>query len=142
MNQIQEEIAKALEQLAGKTLLTEAAVAKKIRENLKLEGKNKAGLSFHDIEEAVFYLEENKTLHYTVHLNSANDILIKSGEVAAGLESDARKRRLSSEKAMTVLTNSDVKHALDNKKSCGTKPHKKRTEKKRMNVNASWDEWE
>lgn len=93
MNQIQEEIAKALEQLAGKTLLTEAAVAKKIRENLKLEGKNKAGLSFHDIEEAVFYLEENKSLHYTVHLNSANDILIKPGEAAAGLESDAREDR-------------------------------------------------
>ena len=94
MNLIQDEIAKALVQLSEKSLITEAVVAKKIRENLKLEGKNKAGLCFTDIEEAVMYIEENNNLHFAVHLNSANDILIKQSEKAAGLEGDARKRRL------------------------------------------------
>ena len=56
MNLIQDEIAKALVQLSEKSLITEAVVAKKIRENLKLEGKNKAGLCFTDIEAAVIYI--------------------------------------------------------------------------------------
>lgn len=141
MNQIQEEIAKALVQLSEKALITEAAVAKKIRENLKYNGKNKAGIPFQDIEEAVNYIEENNNLHYAVHLNSANDILIKTAEKAAGLDADARKRRLASEKSMSVLTNGDVKAALSGQTGA-SKPYQKRTEKKRLNVNRNYEDWE
>ncbi len=141
MNQIQEEIAKALVQLSEKALITEAAVAKKIRENLNFNGKTKAGLCFQDIEEAIFHIEENKNLHYSVHLNSANDLLLKKSEKAEGLNPDARKRRLASEKSMSVLTSGDVKSALSGKPD-GSKPYKKRTEKKRMNINKNFDDWE
>lgn len=141
MNQIQEEIAKALVQLSEKSLITEAVAAKKIRENLKFDGKQKAGLCFQDIEAAIFYIEENNNLHYAVHLNSANDILIKQSEAAAGLDTDSRKRRLQSEKSMSVLTNGDVKAALSGSAS-GSKPYKKRTDKKRLNVNKNYDDWE
>ena len=56
MTNIQEQIAAALIQLSEKSLITEAILAKKIRDNIKLNGKNKAGLPFRDIEEAVFYM--------------------------------------------------------------------------------------
>lgn len=141
MNQIQQEIAKALVQLSEKALITEAVAAKKIRENLKFDGKPKAGLCFSDIEAAVFYIEENNNLHYSVHLNSANDILIKQSDAASGLDAEARKRRLASEKSMSVLTNGDVKAALSGNAS-GAKPYKKRTEKKRLNVNKNYDDWD
>ena len=145
MNLIQYEIAKALVQLSEKSLITEAVVAKKIRENLKLEGKNKAGLCFTDIEAAVIYIEENNNLHFALHLNSANDILIKQAEKAAGLEGDARKRRLASEKSMSVLTNGDIKKAQDGKSGGGKngpKPHSKRTDKKKLNINKNYDDYE
>ena len=145
MNLIQDEIAKALVQLSEKSLITEAVVAKKIRENLKLEGKNKAGLCFTDIEAAVIYIEENNNLHFALHLNSANDILIKQAEKAAGLEGDARKRRLASEKSMSVLTNGDIKKAQDGKSGGGKngpKPHSKRTDKKKLNINKNYDDYE
>ena len=145
MNQIQEEIAKALVQLSEKSLFTEAILAKKIRENIKLQGKQKAGLVFTDIEAAVYYIEENNNLHFALHLNSANDILIKQAPVASGLESDARKRRLASEKSMSVLTNGDVKKAQESKSGGGKngpKPHSKRTDKKRLNINKDYDDYE
>lgn len=145
MNQIQEEIAKAILQLSEKSLITEALVAKKIRDNIKLQGKQKAGLVFTDIEAAILYIEENNNLHFTLHLNSANDILIKQAETATGLEGDARKRRLASEKSMSVLTNGDVKKAQESKSGGGKngpKPHSKRTDKKRLNVNRNYDDYE
>lgn len=141
MTNIQEQIAAALIQLSEKSLITEAILAKKIRDNIKLNGKNKAGLAFRDIEEAVFYIEENNNLHYALHLNSANDILIKQEEKASALDPDSRKRRLSSEKSMSILTNGDVKSALSGN-AVGSKPYKKRTDKKRLNVNKNYDDYE
>ena len=146
MNQIQEEIVKAILQLSEKSLITEAIVAKKIRENIKLQGKQKAGLVFTDIEAALYYIEENNGLHLALHLNSANDILIKQAEAVCGLEGDARKRRLASEKSMQVLTNGDVKKARESKSSGGgkngPKPHSKRTDTKKLNVNRNYDDFE
>ena len=145
MNQIQEEIAKAILQLSEKALITAALVAKKIRENIKLQGKQKAGLVFTDIEAAITNIEENNKLHFALHLNSANDILIKQSDVAAGLEGDARKRRLASEKSMSVLTNGDVKKTLEGKSGGGKngpKPHSKRTDTKKLNVNKNYDDFE
>lgn len=168
MNQLQEEIAKALVQLSEKSLITEAVLAKKIRENIKFDGKNKAGFAFRDVEEAIYFIEKNTRdddkelhgksqselnfgghfgLHFALHLNSANDLLIKQADSADGLDSDARKRRLASEKAMSILTNGDVKKALEVKKGSGKnvsgpKPYKKRTDKKRLNVNRNYDDYE
>ncbi len=141
MTPIQEQIAVAIIELSEKSLITEARIARKIRDNLKFKAKPKAGLAFRDVEEVLFYIEENNNLHYAAHLNSANDILIKQSETAAGLDADSRKRRLQSEKSMSVLTNGDVKAAHSGSAS-GSKPYKKRTDKKRLNINKNYDDWE
>ena len=127
---IQKEIVLALEQLKEKSLITEAILAKKIRENAKIQGKNKAGLCLKDLELCLEHLSENNQLNFALHLNSANDILIKKEENFKLLESDAKKRRQSSEKSISVLTNSD----LQNKKSART-ISKKRTDRKKMHFN-------
>jgi len=127
---IQKEIVLALEQLKEKSLITEANLAKKIRENAKIQGKNKAGLCLKDLEICLEHLSQNNQLNFALHLNSANDILIKKEENLKLLESDAKKRRQSSEKSISVLTNSD----LQNKKS--KKPiSKKRTDRKKLHFN-------
>ena len=127
---IQKEIVLALEQLKEKSLITEAILAKKIRENSKIQGKNKAGLCLKDLEICLEHLSQNNQLNFALHLNSANDILIKKEENFKLLDSDAKKRRQSSEKSISVLTNSD----LQNKKS--TKPIcKKRTDRKKLHFN-------
>ncbi len=74
---IQKEIVTALEQMKEKSLITEANLAKKVRENAKISGKNKAGICLKDLEVCIEYLGENNQLPYALHLNSANDILIK-----------------------------------------------------------------
>lgn len=127
---IQKEIVLALEQLKEKSLITEAILAKKIRENSKIQGKNKAGLCLKDLEICLEHLSQNNQLNFALHLNSANDILIKKEENFKLLDSDAKKRRQSSEKSISVLTNSD----LQNKKS--TKQlSKKRTDRKKLHFN-------
>lgn len=127
---IQKEIVLALEQLKEKSLITEAILAKKIRENAKIQGKNKAGLCLKDLELCLEHLSQNNQLNFALHLNSANDILIKKEENFKLLESDAKKRRQSSEKSISVLTNSD----LQNKKSAKI-ISKKRTDRKKLHFN-------
>ena len=127
---IQKEIVLALEQLKEKSLITEANLAKKIRKNAKIQGKNKAGLCLKDLELCLEHLSQNNQLNFALHLNSANDILIKKEENFKLLESDAKKRRQSSEKSISVLTNSD----LQNKKSAKT-ISKKRTDRKKLHFN-------
>ena len=127
---IQKEIVLALEQLKEKSLITEAILAKKIRENSKIQGKNKAGLCLKDLEICLEHLSQNNQLNFALHLNSANDILIKKEENFKLLDSDAKKRRQSSEKSISVLTNSD----LQNKKSTKLLSQK-RTDRKKMHYN-------
>ena len=146
---IQKEIVTALEQMKEKALITEANLAKKIRENAKISGKNKAGICLKDLEVCIEYLGEKKELPFALHLNSANDILIKkivsdgeagnrgsvesepSDRCAARewklLEGDAKKRRQSSEKSISVLTNGDLRQ-----KASGGKGLQKRTDRKKM----------
>ena len=124
---IQKEIVNALEQMKEKSLITEAVLAKKIRENAKILGKNKAGICLKDLEVCIEYLAENGQLTFALHLNSANDVLIKKEEAWKLLEGDAKKRRQSSEKSITVLTNGDLCQ-----KNSGGKPTKKRTDRKKM----------
>ena len=135
---IQKEIVTALEQMKEKSLITEANLAKKVRENAKISGKNKAGICLKDLEVCIEYLGENNGLPFALHLNSANDILIKKvgseeslGSSAAGewklLDGDAKKRRQSSEKSISVLTNGDLRQ-----KASGGKGLKKRSDRKKM----------
>ena len=135
---IQKEIVTALEQMKEKSLITEANLAKKVRENAKIFGKNKAGICLKDLEVCIEYLGENKELPYALHLNSANDILIKkvrSDESLSGcaerewklLVGDAKKRRQSSEKSISVLTNGDLRQ-----KASDGKVAKKRNDRKKL----------
>ena len=124
---IQKEIVTALEQMKEKSLITEANLAKKVRENAKIQGKNKAGICLKDLEVCIEYLAENNQLQLALHLNSANDILIKKEESWKLLESDAKKRRQSSEKSISVLTNGDLRQ-----KASGGKVAKKRNDRKKM----------
>ena len=136
LSPIQKEIASALEQLQEKSLITEAILAKKVRENTKIQGKNKAGISLKDLDICIEYLAENNGPVYALHLNSANDILIKKEETWKLLEGDAKKRRQSSEKSMSVLTNGDLRS-----KSSGGKGIQKRSDRKKMNVR-NYEEYE
>jgi len=124
---IQKEIVTALTQLKEKSLITEAILAKKVRENTKIQGKNKAGISLKDLEICIEYLAQTTQLTFALHLNSANDILIKKDTTFKLLESDAKKRRQSSEKSISVLTNGDLRN-----KSSGGKAPKKRSDRKKV----------
>ncbi len=148
---IQKEIVTALEQMKEKSLITEANLAKKVRENAKISGKNKAGICLKDLEVCIEYLGENKELPFALHLNSANDILIKKVERGgdAGkmpgeslesevtdsntskewklLDGDAKKRRQASEKSISVLANGDLRQ-----KASGGKGLQKRSDRKKM----------
>lgn len=124
---IQKEIVTALEQMKEKSLITEANLAKKVRENAKISGKNKAGICLKDLEVCIEYLGENNQLPYALHLNSANDILIKKEESWKLLDGDAKKRRQSSEKSISVLTNGDLRQ-----KASGGKGLQKRTDRKKL----------
>ncbi|MBO4858733.1 MAG: hypothetical protein J5527_09475 [Treponema sp.] len=124
---IQKEIVTALEQLKEKSLITEAVLAKKVRENAKIQGKNKAGISLKDLEICIEHLAQTTQLTFALHLNSANYILIKKDTVFKLLESDAKKRRQSSEKSISVLTNGDLRN-----KSSGGKAPKKRSDRKKV----------
>ena len=138
LTSIQKEIVTALEQMKEKSLITEANLAKKVRENAKISGKNKAGICLKDLEVCIEYLGENNQQLYALHLNSANDILIKkigSDEFPSScaarewklLDGDAKKRRQSSEKSISVLTNGDLRQ-----KASGGKVAKKRNDRKKM----------
>lgn len=124
---IQKEIVTAFEQMKEKSLITEANLAKKVRENAKISGKNKAGICLKDLEVCIEYLGENKELPYALHLNSANDILIKKVDSWKLLDGDAKKRRQSSERSISVLTNGDLRQ-----KASGGKVAKKRNDRKKI----------
>ena len=124
---IQKEIVTALEQMKEKALITEANLAKKVRENAKISGKNKAGISLKDLEVCIEYLGENSQLPYALHLNSGNEILIKKEDVWKLLDGDAKKRRKSSEKSISVLTNGDLR-----KKASGGRGLQKRNDRKKI----------
>ena len=132
---IQKEIVTALEQMKEKSLITEANLAKKVRENAKIQGKNKAGICLKDLEVCIEYLAENNQLQLALHLNSANDILIKKEESWKLLESDAKKRRQSSEKSISLLTNGDLRQ-----NNTGGMGLKKRSDRKKMDYRDFEDE--
>lgn len=115
LNKIQTEIYTALVQLSQKELITEAILAKKIRENNGIKSKNKAGLSLSDVEAAVVEASENNQLFYSIHANSANDLLLKKVLEAREMDGETRRRRLKSEKSKEILTNGDFPKAKKQK---------------------------
>lgn len=136
---IQAEIEKALEQLSEKSTITEAILAKKIRENNKIEGKKKAGVGLNDLVAAVSTLEE-KQIFYSIHITSVNEILLKKETESKELDIEAKRRRQSSEKSMSILTSGDLKAAGG--KSDGGKKNQKRSDRKSIRLTDDFEDWE
>lgn len=137
---IQTEIAKALEQLKNKALVTEADLAKKIRLNTKFVGKPKAGISLNDIESAILFLQETQSIFYSVHCNSANDLFFKKEDSQKEFDASFRHRRLKSEKNMTILTSNDFKSNNAEKKNKKSSKKVKRTESKKLYIYGDYEE--
>ena len=136
---IQTEIAKALEQLKNKALVTEADLAKKIRLNTKFEGKPKAGISLNDIENAICFLQETQGVFYSIHCNIANDLFFKKEDSPKELDGTFRQRRLKSERNMTILTSNDFKSKNTEKKNKKSSKKVKRTESKKLYIYGNYE---
>ncbi|MBO7613496.1 MAG: hypothetical protein J6S81_06760 [Treponema sp.] len=144
LTQIQEEIARALNELSGKAdskaRITEALLAKKIRELNKLDAKKKAGIALADLEAAVSHLEEDGESHYALTVNSANELLIEKRDESKPLTAEAHHRRSRSEKAMTLLKGTDLsaKQKQSGKKGSGGKQH--RTKRESLSIYGDWQD--
>ena len=144
LTQIQEEIARALKEFCekpdSKGRITEALLAKKIRELNNLDAKKKAGIALADLEAAVSYLEEDGISHYALTVTSANELLIEKREESKPLTAEAHHRRIRSEKSMTVLKGSDLsaKQKQAGKKSSGSK--QKRTKRESLSIYGDWQD--
>ncbi len=150
---LQNQIQAALKNIGERTRFSEAILAKKIREQCKIEGKKKAGIALLDLEKAASYLEKTENIHFSFMLNSANDLLVEKTETSRLLEGEARQRRLKSEKSMSLFTNSDlgadngkksarqdVRSNHTNRTSRNSRPA--RTERKSLNINSNFEDWE
>lgn len=138
-NPIQAEIVKALEQLSEKATFTEAILAKKIRENNKIDGKKKAGVALNDLMSAVDELEE-KQIFYSIHINSVNEILLKKETEHKDFDIEQKRRRQNSEKSMSILTSGDLKSG--GSKTSNGKKNQKRNDRKSIRINANFEDWE
>ena len=137
---LQQEIITGLKQLKNKTLITEANLIKKIRENTKLQGKNKASLSLKDIEVAISFLEKSESMFFSIHCNSANDLFFKPEESAKEFEHDHRQRRLKSEASLSLLTSSDFQNQKEEKHNHKSTKHIKRTQRTSLNIYGNYEE--
>lgn len=133
---IQNEILKALQQLGDKTRYPETILAKKIRENAKLDSKKKAVISLNDLEKVLSILEE-ENIFYAVHLNSANDLLLEKSDSSVPLSADAHHRRQTAEKSMTIFTDRDLKNS--GSKNKGSKDAK-RSDRKKINIHSNFED--
>ena len=138
---LQKEISVALRQLKNRNLITEAQLIKKIRENVKFFGKNKASLPLNDIEIAIKFLEETEKLYFSIHCNSANDLFFKPEESPKEFEQSHKQRRLKSQKSMNLLTAKDlqVEKSTAQQRSKRTS-HPKRTQRTSLSVYGEYEE--
>lgn len=134
LNPIQNEILKAIEQMSDKSSFTEFVLAKKIRQNAKIDGKKKAGIGLSDILAVLDILAE-KNIFYSIHVNSVNDILLKKETEKTEISLDAKHRRNASEKSMSIFTSRDLESSGKKKMS-----NIKRSERKSLNVNRNWED--
>lgn len=138
LNPIQEEIYKAVKQMSEKATFTEAVLAKKVRENIKLDSKKKAGLALADMLAVVDTLAE-EGIFYSVHVNSVNECLFKKEDVETELALEAKQRRQKSEKSIVLITSGDVGGGKGKAvKSKGGK--EKRSERKKLNIYDNYDD--
>lgn len=144
LTQIQEEIARALNELSrkegSKARITEALLAKKIRELNKLESKKKAGIALADLEAAVSQLEEDGKSHYALTVNSANELMIEKRDESKPLTQEAHHRRMQSEKSMTLLKGTDLsaRQKQSGKKASFSK--QKRTKRESLSIYGDWQD--
>ena len=139
---LQKEISKALGQLKNRNLITEANLIKKIRENTKFQGKNKASLPLKDIEIAIDFLQETEKLYFSIHCNSANDLFFKPEETQKEFEQSHKQRRLKSQKSMNLLTSKDLqgeKSTVQQQKTKKTSSPK-RTQRTSLSVYREYEE--
>lgn len=139
LSPIQQEILTALEALGERARYSESILVKKIREKTGLDGKKKAGIGLADLEKAIEFQEEKGTAFYSVIMNSANDILIEKNTESHPLSGEARTRRLKSEKSMGIITSRDLNV---NKKSGEKQKILKRSDRKKMNVNKNFEDFQ
>lgn len=141
LSPIQAKIAESLAQMKEKSLITEANLAKKVRAICKIEGKNKAGIALTDLEKALECLSENGIAFYAMSMNSVNEFLLKKSEEFQKLNQDAQKRRLTSEKSKTILTDSDLNEKKTSKKSRDIKEKNRfRTKTEKINIYSDFEE--
>lgn len=144
LTQIQEEIARALNELSGKegskARITEALLAKKIRELNKLESKKKAGIALADLEAAVSQLEEDGKSHYALTVNSANELMVEKRDESKPLTQEAHHRRMQSEKSMTLLKGTDLsaRQKAAGKKASFSK--QKRAKRESLSIYGDWQD--
>ena len=138
---LQQEIIIALKQVQNRNLVTEANLIKKIRENTKFQGKNKASLSLKDIEKAIEFLEE-ENLYFSIHCNSANDLFFKPEENHKDFEQDHRQRRLKGEHTLSLLTSADFQKQKETKNCPKSQKNKyvKRTQRTSLNIYQNYEE--
>ncbi len=139
LNPIQNEIYNAIKQIGEKSTFTEAVLAKRIRANLKLDTKKKAGLALDDVLTALEVLR-SENIFYSVHITSVNDCLFKKESVPVELSLESKQRRHKSEKSMEILTSGDInKNAGKNKsKLKGKQPH--RTTSQDLSIYENYDD--
>lgn len=132
MTPIQNEILKALDSMGDRSKFTDTVLAKKLRENAKIDGKKKAIIALDDLMAA---LEESnaKGRIFSVTVTNANDLLIERTESPKEILLENKQRRHRHEKSQALFTNGDLspKEGRSGGKP-GKQTDKKRTERKKM----------
>ena len=140
LTKIQAAAADALEHLKNKAKFTEADLAKSIRIGGKIQGKNKAGISFSDLEKALDYIESSGIAFFELHLNSENEFMFIKSTESKRLTQEALHRRNSAEKSMILFSNSDIPEKNDGKKSKKFKSQGKlRTKTEKINIYSDFE---
>ncbi|MCR5189697.1 MAG: hypothetical protein K6C97_12255 [Treponema sp.] len=138
LSKIQKEILKAFQDFSEKAKFTDTLLAKKVRENAKLQGNKKSILALADIEAVLECLAQDG-LFYSITVNQANDLIIEKVDEAKETNPEARKRRQRSEKSMSLFTNNDLKESHSKGKGSVKGKPKPRHERKSMNIYDTYD---
>lgn len=135
LSPIQNEILKAFLIMQNKASFTEFILAKKVRENIKLDSKKKAGIALQDLLAVIEELNSRGNF-YSIHINSVNEILIRKEEQISEIQGEAKRRRQASEKSMSILTTGDLKSKGKNTRN------KKRTRRKKIDIYSDFENLE
>lgn len=138
LSKIQNEILKAFQDFSEKAKFTDTQLAKKVRENAKLDGNKKSILALADIEAVLECLAQDG-IFYAITVNQANDLIIEKTAEIKETNPEARKRRQRSEKSMSLFTNNDLKEGQSNSKASSKGRPKVRHERKSMNIYDDYD---